>query len=344
MFFFQFSVSPVNNSPLVPIAALVLRPVTKFFAIILGIRIRRWWTKLSKEEKQTFWYNVHKRRKQITVLLGSIVGLFTMYCVTHIDIDPITGKYRLILFTHQQMVELANSIANELLSVNENSIFPPSHPLYKRAKFIAMKIIHSNKSYDHVENRVWSIIVVNDPRINAMVLPNSMIIVFSGLLRTANDDQIGIVLSHEMSHCLLNHHAIRMSREHILEILWLIPLTLIWAVFPVPEAILSYILGNYIKNITMLYPYERDQEIEADKYGMMLAANACLDVRQAPIFWRKMEKIDPNNNSLWWLTTHPSHSERVKYVENLLPHALELRQQNGCPALDKSYWSRFSLF
>lgn len=312
--------------------------------MILGIRLRHWWLKLSKEEKQKFWYNVHKRRRQISATLGGIVGLFTIYCIAHIDVDPITGKYRLILFTHEQMVELANSIANDLLSVNKNAVYPPSHPLYKRAKFIAMKIIYSNKPYDHIENRKWSIIVVDDPRINAMVLPNGMIIVFSGLLRTANDDQVGIVLSHEISHCLLDHHAIRLSREHLLEILWLIPLIVMWTLFPIPEAILGYILGNYLKNITMLLPYERDQEIEADKYGMMLAANACLDVRQAPVFWKKMEKIDPNNNSIWWLSTHPSHSKRVKYIEDLLPHTLQLRTQNGCPTLDKSYWHRFALF
>lgn len=341
---FQFSVSPVNNIPLVPIAAIVLRPITKFIAMLLGIRIRRWWKKLSKEEKKQFWYNVHKRRKQITAFFGGIIGLFVMYCIAHIDTDPITGKYRLILFTRQQMVDLANTIAKELLNENQNSVFPPSHPLYKRAMFIAMKIIHANKAYDHLKDRKWSLIVVNDSTINAMVLPNGMIIVFSGLLQSSNDEQVGIVLSHEIAHCLLDHHAVRLSREHLLEMLSLIPLTLMWAVFPIPEAILGYILGNYFKNITMLLPYERDQEIEADKYGMMLAANACIDVRQAPIFWRKMEKLDSNNNSIWWLSTHPSHSKRVKYVEDLLPHALQLRQQNGCPSLDRSYWSRFSLF
>ncbi|XP_060834949.1 metalloendopeptidase OMA1, mitochondrial-like [Rhopalosiphum padi] len=339
-----FSVSPVNRLPFPPIAAIVLRPVAKFFAMMLGIRIRRWWTKLSAKEKKQFWYNVHRRRKQITAGIASVIGLFLLYCAAHMEFDPMTGKRRLILFTHQQMVELANSIANELLSENQQSVLSTSHPLYKRAMSIAMQVINANKPYDRLQNRTWSLIVVNDPRINAMVLPNGMIIVFSGLLYASNDQQVGVVLSHEIAHCFLDHHAVRLSREQLLEMLWLIPLTVMWAVFPVPEAILGYLFGHYFKSIVMLLPYERDQEIEADKYGLMLAANACIDVRQAPIFWKRMEKLDPNNNDTWWLSTHPSHSKRVKYIEDLVPYALQLRQQNGCPSLDRSYWSRFSLF
>ncbi|KAL4092422.1 hypothetical protein QTP88_026923 [Uroleucon formosanum] len=339
-----FSVSPVNHLPFPPIAAIVLRPIAKFFAMILGIRIRRWWTKLSAKEKQQFWYNVQKRRKQITAAIASAIGLFLVYCAAHMEFDPITGRRRLILFTHQQMVELADSIAKELLSENQQAVLDTSHPLYKRALSIAMLVIKANKPFDLLQNRKWSLVVVNDPRVNAMVLPNGMIIVFTGLLYEANDQQVGVVLSHEIAHCFLDHHAVRLSREHLLEMLWLIPLTIMWAVFPMPEAILCYLFGHYFKNIALLLPYERDQEIEADKYGLMLAANACVDVRQAPIFWKRMEKLDPNNNDTWWLSTHPSHRKRVEYIEDLLPYALQLRQQNGCPSLDRSYWSRFSLF
>lgn len=274
--------------------------------------------------------------------MAAVFGLFAVYCAAHIEVDPITGRRRLILFTQHQMVELANSIANELLNENKRAVFQPSHPYYKRTLSIAMKIIDANKAYDRIPNRKWFLIVVDDPRVNAMVLPNGMIIVFSGLLNVANDEQVGIVLSHEIAHCLLDHHVIRLSREHLLEMLWLIPLTITWAVFPVPEAILGFIMGHYLKDVAMLLPYERDQEIEADKYGLMLAANACIDVRQAPVFWKKMENFDPNNkDTIWWLSTHPSHSDRVKYLETLLPHAVQLRQQNGCPTL-KSYWSLFS--
>lgn len=328
-----------------PLTAIVLRPVAKFFAMVLGIRIRRWWSKLSEKEKRRFWYNVRKHRTQIAATVASAVGLFALYCAVHTEVDPITGKRRLIIFTHQQMVELANAIGNDLLNENRHAILSPSHLYYRRAQSIAMQIIDANKPYDRVEDRKWYLVVVNDPRVNAMVLPNGMIIVFSGLLDVANNEQVGVVLSHEVAHCLLDHHAIRLSREHLLEMLWLIPLTVMWAVLPIPEAILGYIFSHYFKSITMLLPYERDQEFEADKYGLMLAANACIDVRQASVFWKRMEDIDPNNtNTIWWLATHPPHNARVKYVEDLLPYSLELRKQNGCPPLDASYWSRFSIF
>jgi len=324
--------------------AIMLRPITKFIAMMLGIRIRRWYTKLSEKEKKKFWYNVHKRKKQIIYTVFATIGLFGIYYAIHIEIDPITGKRRLILFSHQQMIELANFMANELLNENKNILLPQSHPYYKQIQAIVIKIINANKVYNLVPNLKWYLIVIDDPRVNAMVLPNGMIIVFSGLLQVANNEEVGIVLSHEIAHCLLNHHVIRLSREHLLEMLWLIPLTITWAILPVPEAILGFIMGHYFKNIVMMLPYERNQEIEADKYGLMLAANACIDVQQAPNFWKKMEKIEPDNKDrIWWLSTHPSHSDRIKYLENLLPNALQLRQHNGCPPL-VSFWSLFSLF
>lgn len=344
-FFLDSSASQVNRLPLPPIAALALRPVAKFLAMMLGIRIRRWWSKLSEKEKRRFWRNLRRRRKQITAAVAGCVGLLAAYCAAHMELDPITGQRRLIVFTQAQMVELANAIARDLLDENRDAVYDRSHPYYRRTASIAARVVDANKPYDRVPNREWSLVVVNDPRINAMVLPNGLMIVFSGLLAAANDQQVAVVLSHEIAHCLLDHHAVRLSREHVLEMLWLIPLTAMWAVLPVPEAILGYVLGHYFKSVAMLLPYERDQETEADKYGLLLAANACVDVRQAPVFWKKMEKFDPGNEkSVRWLSTHPPHSERVSYLESLLPHALQLRQQNGCPPLDPGYWSRFSFF
>lgn len=339
-----FSVSPVARGPLAPIAAIVVRQVAKFGAMMLGMRIRRWWSKLSVAEKQAFWNNVRRRRRQIAAVTAGTFGLFIAYCAAHMEVDPVTGKRRLILFTPQQMIDLANSIADDLLNANQLDVYKRSHPHYVRALSLTMRVINANKPYDRIPDRKWFLIVVDDPRINAMVLPNGMIIVFSGLLNQANDEEVAVVLSHEIAHCLLDHHAVRLSREHLLEMLWLIPVTVMWTVLPIPEAILGYLLGHYLKNITLLLPYERDQETEADKYGLILAANACVDVRQAAVFWRRMEKLDPNSQNTWWLSTHPSHGARVRYIENLMPYALQLRQQNGCPSLDRGYWSRFSFF
>lgn len=58
-----------------------------------------------------------------------------------------------------------------------------------------------------------------------MVSQNGLIFICSGLLNIANDAEVGIVLSHEIIHCLLDHHALRLNRELLHEML--IPDTLI---------------------------------------------------------------------------------------------------------------------
>lgn len=71
-------------------------------------------------------------------------------------------------------------------------------------------------------------------------------------------------------------------------------------------------------------------ETEADEVGLMLAAKACFDIREAPAFWAKMKMIegaeDPSHQlPIELLSTHPSHEQRESHLISLLPEALEKR-------------------
>jgi predicted Zn-dependent protease len=60
----------------------------------------------------------------------------------------------------------------------------------------------------------WAANVIEDRRINAFCLPGGKIVVFTGIFPVAdNNDQLAVVLSHEIAHALAHHSNERITRE-----------------------------------------------------------------------------------------------------------------------------------
>lgn len=91
----------------------------------------------------------------------------------------------------------------------------------------------------------------------------------------------------------------------------------------------------------MNLPFSRRQEMEADHIGLMLLASACYDPREAPRLWRAFsaffqaeQGVSELELALDFHSTHPSNYKRERYLEQLLPEALELQNRSGwCASL-----------
>ena len=67
-------------------------------------------------------------------------------------------------------------------------------------------------------------------------------------------------------------------------------------------------------------PWGRDQELEADKLGMMIIHWAGYDISGVPHFWESMAGGNPNNHDFF--STHPSDSKRIAVMNELI-HEIE---------------------
>ncbi|KAJ7307839.1 metalloendopeptidase, partial [Desmophyllum pertusum] len=116
-----------------------------------------------------------------------------------------------------------------------------------------------------------------------------------------------------------------------------IVLAILWALLPTDfTALFAHWLQNRILSILLHLPYSRKLEEEADEVGMNMAAKACFDVRESPIFWRRMAVTQNQMNQpelVKWLSTHPTHNDRAENLEASLPQALEVRRRCNCPSL-----------
>lgn len=86
-----------------------------------------------------------------------------------------------------------------------------------------------------------------------------------------------------------------------------------------------------MKTILLDLPFSRKCESEADYIGLLLMAKACYDPEEAVDLWRRMSKISTNNPPLGsFLSTHPSHKERIENIQEWLDEAKQIYDSSGC--------------
>jgi len=164
----------------------------------------------------------------------------------------------------------------------------------------------------------WNLLVVNDEKVvNAMAAPGT-VVVFTGILPVAKDEQgLAAILGHEIGHVVARHTAERYSYSKVL-----IAFAWLAEIIGLPSG-----FGNILTTLLMELPHSRKQEYEADKIGLKLSAKACFDPTAAPLMFKRLGALEKSSGGLnvSFLNTHPASDERVKQLEALLPEALSIR-------------------
>ncbi|KAG5275658.1 hypothetical protein AALO_G00123120 [Alosa alosa] len=321
-----------------PLLWLVLKPIQKLLAIILGRSLRKWWIALPPNKQQLLRETAWRRRWHLAAGAAGLLVVMAIFLLTHLDESPVTGRTRLLVFSRENFLELANLTAEQHMEEFKDIIISPKDPRHQVVERVVQHLAERNQDIAEISTVPWSVHVVDSPTMNAFVLPNGKVFIFTGMLEAVADiHQLTFILGHEMAHALIGHSAEQASMSHVVDFLSLILLTAIWAVCP-RDSLAA--LGHWIQGKLVQFmfdrPYSRKLEAEADQVGLQLAAKACADVRAGPVFWQQMEISDQLRGESTvpeWLSTHPSHRNRVNQLDRLIPQALELRASCDCPAL-----------
>ena len=75
--------------------------------------------------------------------------------------------------------------------------------------------------------------------------------------------------------------------------------------------------------IGVLLPNSRKQELEADQYGLIFAAMAGYNPKEAVPFWERMAKAGGGQKPPEFLSTHPSENTRMTNLRKWMPEALK---------------------
>ncbi|XP_068098184.1 metalloendopeptidase OMA1, mitochondrial-like [Hyperolius riggenbachi] len=286
--------------------------------------VRKWWKALPANKRQLFKESLWRNRWKVWLGVTGVGLAFIIFWFTNLEEAPITGRIRLLMFRKEHYDLLTTLEYESLIEEFQDKMLPKEDERYQLVQKTLRHLIARNSDLPEVAKIEWTVHVVDKPVINAMVLPNGQVFVFTGMLdATGNDDQLTFILGHELAHAILDHMVEKASVSHFLDFLFLISLAMIWAVCPMDSlAVVGQWIQNRLREFMFERPFSRTLEAEADKVGLQLAAKACADVRGSSVFWKQMDlvnTIEGNPSLPEWISTHPSNERRAEHLERLIP-------------------------
>lgn len=168
--------------------------------------------------------------------------------------------------------------------------------------------------------------LVRNRYFNANMAPNGMMQVWSGLmLRVENEAQFSAILGHELAHYMERHTVSRLrdakSKAAFGQFL---------SIFGLPGLI------GALSVVASSFSFSRDQERQADEFGLTLMSQAGYDPAEAAKVWANLieesnasTERDPSKNSMLF-ATHPASVERkdtLIQLANQLPAGGQLNEQ-----------------
>mmetsp|Transcript_11897 Transcript_11897/g.27790 ORF Transcript_11897/g.27790 Transcript_11897/m.27790 type:complete len:439 (+) Transcript_11897:167-1483(+) len=191
-------------------------------------------------------------------------------------------------------------------------------------------------SLEGIEN--WSYVLISSPIPNAFVsemLPQKIFIT-TGLFDkfVNNDDELALILGHEISHLIMGHLSVSSLYESIIRGAEILVLML-----DPTEGLLSLGIASFLSKTreAVVASFSRTHEVEADELGCRLAAMACYDTRRGVEVFRKMQEEavrTGNASNQNMMSSHPPSQERYNNLQ-LLAETQNFSNYSFCNTMRK---------
>jgi predicted Zn-dependent protease len=246
-----------------------------------------------------------------------------LLCASCVEKNPLTGKKSLTLVDDEMLLTESFAVYNDFLS---RSVLLDDTTSGRAVQEVGEKLRQAAATwYDELGEKAalanyhWEYHLVQNDTPNAWCMPGGKIIVYSGLLPiTKNEAGLAAVMSHEISHALLNHGKQSESAE-TLKVLGKIVAWFIFEKSDADEDTRDLALGAYDAASTYLgtLPFSRAQESEADAIGLALMVRAGYNPAEAVAFWERMSALSQNALPDF-LSTHPSDDKRIANLKKII--------------------------
>jgi predicted Zn-dependent protease len=229
---------------------------------------------------------------------------------------PYTGRQQLLMVSQGQEISLGYQAFEQVKRRSRPAMNPELQAMAQR---VGARLARAANRPDFR----WEFVVFEDPKTaNAFCLPGGKVGIYTGLFRyIQNDADLATVMAHETAHVLARHAGERLSQAQLANLggLGLGLATMGANPYAGQTAMLGYNLGT---QMGVLLPYNRKQEYEADRIGLILMAKAGYDPAQAVDFWRRFAYEKRNKLQMpAFLSSHPSDGDRIRAMETSLMEA-----------------------
>jgi predicted Zn-dependent protease len=212
-------------------------------------------------------------------------------------------------------------------ATQKGALAPADHPQVQRLRAIAQRIVpHSYEWNERARSWKWEVNLIGSKELNAFCMPGGKIAFYMGILQQLqlNDDEVAIIMGHEMAHALREHAREQMGKQMATR-----------GAIEIGAALFG--LGNTGRTIAGLggqlltLRFGREDESDADLVGLDLAAHAGYNPRAGVSLWQKMGAASKGAPPQW-LSTHPAGPTRIRDIEATLPRVEPVYARADKPA------------
>ena len=265
-----------------------------------------------------------------------------LLCLLLVDCqtNPYTDRSQFILMPSGYMNEMGAAQYGETLQ-DPKVVLSKDPKEIEPVKRVAARIIEAAKRSKYAEvakSFDWEVTVIKDDNTkNAWALPGGKIAVYTGIFPMAKTEAgLAAIMGHEVVHALAEHGGERMSQGLMAQV-----------GMSAAAILLSTQGGNPALNqlgmqamglglqAGVLLPFSRKHESEADYIGLLLAADAGYDPREAVRIWERMAAASGGSAPPEFLSTHPANETRIADLNGWMPEAMALYQRSPKAAVSK---------
>lgn len=243
--------------------------------------------------------------------------------------NAITGRNQLNLVPEAQLQQMAVQEYQQFLSQNK-VVSASANKDAEMVRRVGTRIANAITAYyadnakvsEQLKTYKWEFNLVDNKEVNAWCMPGGKVVVYTGLLPIAqNEAALAIVLGHEITHAVAGHGGERMSQAMLAQ-----GLGAVGDAVTSKNAQVNGIFNNVFglgAQVGVLLPNSRKQEYEADHLGLLFAAMAGYNPREAIPFWQRMSQAAGSGSKPpEFLSTHPADDNRIARLQEYMPEAL----------------------
>ena len=236
--------------------------------------------------------------------------------------SPVAEAQSLALQLEQQATQQYRQLIDQARA--KNALATDRNPDLQRLRRIQGRILPFTYAINpRARQWNWETNLLRNDQVNAFCMPGGKIAFFNGIIvkLALTDDEIAIVMGHEMTHAL-KEHGVQQAKSQMAgsAVAWIGGMLASAWLGINPN--LTNMAARGANSMVQLH-FSRDDESEADRVGLELAARAGFDPRAGIALWEKMGALSKSAPPAW-MSSHPSNGDRVTAIRRLMPTMLPI--------------------
>ncbi|WVQ78785.1 hypothetical protein IAT38_000876 [Cryptococcus sp. DSM 104549] len=317
------------------------------------------------------WNHIRRRLggDRAVLVYGLAIGGGGVYYVAHLERVPETGRLRFIDVGEEQERELGRQTQLQTLNEYSRALLPPNHPISKRVRKVATRIIESSglgrvKSTGEmgaVEGKVPEWGGGQDLGLGDIFMGGSSGSSGGDHLKEGKETEwevyviddkktknafvlpggkifvftgiLPVSANDDGLATVLGHEVAHQVARHPAE--RMSSMKVLFALGFLLETLgLDVGISRLLLTFMLQLPNSRKNESEADFIGLRLMSRACFDPTESTKMWQRMSESEGGGGkglgSVDFLSTHPANAKRIKQLTEWMPEAQQIRAASPC--------------